>query len=707
MAENGNQSLGALEQHLKSMFDRYANNRAALLEPKWHRYRASFARDPTLDAKTWTASERDSRKSKTVFDLTKNKCLAAVTIIYDMLTQGGRLALMFMPEDVQQAKLLTQKQQSEGSGVAVEGLDPTVSDALEAQTNVVDRQLENCDGRLQLLKCLLSGAEYGMFWSKRFTTTLNTSGFKRIAPDLYQHVKSAEPAPGVEFKSVWSMFWDMEAASPEQREGVIERDFVSAYEVRQLKGQQFYIDTQLDLVLGRMAGPQRAAAGAQGGPNSNMPPALAEVAERTRTAEIREFWCRVPLSATLDFEGGLTDQVLETCGIEPPGAAQPDEAEATAEAPAPKPNEKTDAPGNEVFIHAITIDNLVVRYVHVEREDWPYFDDVWELNLDGNGGIGVAENVEQEQIVLNGAVRALEEATKLLGQLILAGKRESLQTDFVQLKTGLFLDLDADCRSIAEAIQQLKLDDTTGPLYKIIELFMQLGDLSSMIPRIEQGQQTFETQTLGELHERLDKAGKYLGMVIQRYDRMVEQWGLCFYRVNMLNPALASAMGSFKVKALGFTSFMNKTVRLKGLFDIMALAKSDPDLKLMTRFSEIYKEIIKGYDIDPQQILKTAQEMDAEAQQLQAQLDQMQAQGAAGGGGGGAGKSQEETMAKIQRLQAESRRADAQTAAISEGMVLKRAEVVTKLEKERAAPPTAATPPEPAAAPPTLERNTP
>jgi hypothetical protein len=290
MAENGNQSLGALEQHLKSMFDRYANNRTALPEPKWHRNRANFYRDPTLDTKTWTAGENDSRKSKTVFDITKNKCLAAVTIIYDMLTQGGRLALMFMPEDVEQAKLLTQQKQTEDAGMVVTGLDPTVQDAIEAQTNVVDRQLENCDGRLQLLKCLLSGAIYGKFWSKRFTTTINSSGYKRIAPDLYEHWKKAEPAPGVEFKSVWSMFWDMEAATPEQREGVVERDFVSAFEVRSLLGQKFYLDDQLKLVLGRMQGPDKRAAGAQGGPNSSLPPALAAVAERTRTAEIREFW---------------------------------------------------------------------------------------------------------------------------------------------------------------------------------------------------------------------------------------------------------------------------------------------------------------------------------------------------------------------------------------------------------------------------------
>ncbi|MCX7010283.1 MAG: hypothetical protein NTY53_24095 [Kiritimatiellaeota bacterium] len=219
---------------------------------------------------------------------------------------------------------------------------------------------------------------------------------------------------------------------------------------------------------------------------------------------------------------------------------------------------------------------------------------------------------------------------------------------------------------------------------------MQMGDLASMIPRIEQGQQTFELQTLGELKERLDKAGKYLGMVIQHYDRLTEWAGLNFYRANMLNPNAASAMGSFKVKALGFTSFMNKTVRLKGLVDVLMLAKSDPDLKLMTRLKGLYTEIIKGYDVDPDQILKTAQEMETEAAQNQALLASMQGDKTENN------RVEMELQARTQRLLAEAHKAEAQATAIAEDMTLKRAKVVTELEQQRTPAPVATPSPTPA-----------
>lgn len=123
MAEGSNATSLALEQHLKGMFSRYSTNRKKLLEPQWNRYRANFYRDPTLDDTTWTQAEKDPLRSKTIFDLTKNKVVSAVTIIYDMLTQGGRLALMFMPEDVEQAKAMS-RQQSAGRAPAPSSGEP-------------------------------------------------------------------------------------------------------------------------------------------------------------------------------------------------------------------------------------------------------------------------------------------------------------------------------------------------------------------------------------------------------------------------------------------------------------------------------------------------------------------------------------------------------------------------------------------------------
>ncbi|MCX7010284.1 MAG: hypothetical protein NTY53_24100 [Kiritimatiellaeota bacterium] len=424
MADNFNQSLGTLETHLTCVRDRGFLNRQASIEPKWQRNRANFYRDPTLDAKTWTEAEKDGRTSKTVFDITKNKCMAAVTIIYDMVTQGGRLALMVMPEDRAEAKaeisgstrppaLLTaggqpgtptNPEQANAGADMVSQAAADVQAAVDKQTALVDRQFENCDARLQVLKSLLSGAIYGSFWCKRYVSKIATRGFRRLAPDVYEPFEQDEPAPAFEAKSIWNMFWDIEAATPEQREYVFERSFVSQFEVRQMMKKPYYLDRKLKLVLDKMQSTTRANNTTSGGPGTTLPPAMQAVSERSRTGELIEFWCRAPLKTVLEFEHGLLEDELAALDL-------PTQSE---QMPLPE-----DEAGNEVYIMAETIDGQLVRYTRVSRDDWPYFDDVWELNLDGPGGIGVADNVEQEQLVLNGAVRALEEVTKILGQLIL------------------------------------------------------------------------------------------------------------------------------------------------------------------------------------------------------------------------------------------------------------------------------------------------
>ena len=64
--------------------------------------RAAYYKRSDLDPRTWTDGEKRSDKGKTVFDVTKQKILAGVTIIYDMLCMGGRLAFMLVPDDLDQ-----------------------------------------------------------------------------------------------------------------------------------------------------------------------------------------------------------------------------------------------------------------------------------------------------------------------------------------------------------------------------------------------------------------------------------------------------------------------------------------------------------------------------------------------------------------------------------------------------------------------------
>lgn len=737
MAEQ--QLLSSAATFLDTLYNRYKTNRDAWLTVKWTRNRAAYYKRPDLDPRTWTDGEKRSDKGKTVFDVTKQKILAGVTIIYDMLCMGGRLAFMLVPDDLGQGSGVAAKPETgnlkpesggEGAGGSAGGVAlPTAgagqADFSQEQSDLdlmqrrIDRQLEACNARAELHKTLLSGGIYGDFWTKFFESEIIHSSYQQLAPGLFDLVEVKEPAPAFEYKSPWNMFHDLEANSDEKMEAVVERDFFSTYEIRKLLGKPFYITSAIRRVLQAATDTIQGGSGGQGA-NSNLPPHLQEICQRTRTIEVREFWTLLPEKLAQEFEDTmLTPEERAACGgigpelAEFPGDDQTEGEEENGSqgrmAPTEASSQKSvvsgqnqesgglgqpalpsrendlDDKGNDVYIHAITADREIIRWVRVTRDDWAFLHDVWELNLDGQGGISIADNVDQEQMVLNGAVRALEESTKLLGQLILAVKREYVDGDLEALRTGKVIEINGDCRDIREAIMQLKLDDVTAPLYKIIELFTGMVDQVSMIPRIEQGQQTMEAQTLGELRERLDKAGKYLGSVIQRYDRLVERIVMHFYRWNMEDPNLTEGKGNYRVKALGFSSFMNKIVRLQNLINLLQLILKDQDLKSMSKLKWLFAEIIKGNDIDPDQIIKSIAEMQAEAAQQQALLAQDQA--------AGAGKQADTALmeANIQRLLAESRKNDAdaqlklvQAEAKKRGITLDTAKTVTDLEGKRA-----------------------
>jgi hypothetical protein len=276
--------------------------------------------------------------------------------------------------------------------------------------------------------------------------------------------------------------------------------------------------------------------------------------------------------------------------------------------------------------------------------------------------VSIADNVEGWQTSLNGALRSLEDGVKLVTNVILAIKRRYLETDVEdeEIFNGRILDLAEDCDDARKAIQQVLFQDVTGPLREVITMFISFADLSSMIPRAEQGQQSENPQTAYELRERLRQAGKYLGGVVRNFDRMIEDIIRDFYRANLANPLVQGGkLGLYRVKALGFTSFENRFVRAQSLMNLLSIILQSEDLKAMSEIRWIWEEIIKGHDIDPDQVIKTPETMEAEARGKQEELAALQASEASAQAGGmppdpNANLLAAKLQAEIEKLLAES-----------------------------------------------------
>lgn len=588
-----------LAQYLRTeLYEKWATDRKEI-EKKWQTNENAFK---GVSEGFWKTGETEAWRSNTFIMLTKIKVLSAYSMIIDMLLQGGQLpfALDLSPWDQ----------------VTLEDLPPekqeAVQDQIDDMTALIQQQILDCKGDRELMKCVMSGAKLGETYWRSFVHEITRRGFKTLNmaprgtpnPDRFarhEYFEESVTVPGFEYVSCWDMFRDLETDDMQKSRGYCQREFDSPYDLRKLKGQAYYVDEAIDRLL------ENHSKGLSKGNKENMRPGLRNIKNRYNTIEKLTFWCRVPRKIVEKFEA-------ETEGKE------------TSSLTTDFVND-----GDEVEIGAVLAEDEVIRLVRVRPESRPHGRVVWEIDLDGTSGTGIADNVQSVQMVLNGMVRAFEDNKKLAANVIAGIKKSLLLNWSGEFKPGELIEVAEEARTAAEAIQQIVIQDVGQTLLDGIGLMERYADEVSMLPKILQGA-TFEKQkpdTLGEINILQANAGKYLGSVIKNFDEgMIEPIVSRFYEYNMMDETVQKGKGSYIVKALGFAGFQDKVVRLSKILQALNLAISSPAIAAETRLKSLLEQVWRGLDIDPQQVAKSKQEKEEDAQaMMQARQQEMDEQG--------------------------------------------------------------------------------
>lgn len=643
---------GNLASHFKThIFSCLEQNRKQL-EPRWEKNHLAYAREPGAknddDPNKWrTAENLKTWQSDTVWDIVKQKCVTAVMITRDVMFKGGRAAFMVQPD-------IIGNEASEISETPDEQEKTT-----QEQEQLIHRQLADCDFKSELTRAIQSGAQYAPMILKRVVKSFPRLRYVEVQPGVWQAETVNEDHLAVEFKNVWNMYWDLETKDPRDGLGFAEYEPLADWDIEALRDHPLAVPRAIDHLL-RKCGDRSdtSADGADGTASDTDSPARRKLTKRLRKRKAYHFWGRLALAEALKFE-------RETAGDELPGEEESEEATA----------------GKYVRVFIMVVDDIIALYSRVEREDIPYHMRYWEEDQDQLGGVSVADNVIQHQKSMTGIVRALEDNAKQVSNLIAAVKRQYIKTDLNAWEPGMLIELDEECDDARKAIQQIQFVDSIAPLLKALETFLVFADHSSMLPRSEQGQQADHQQTAFELAQRLERAGKYLGAVIQNIDAIVEEVVTEFYKWNMGDPNITVGRGSFRVKALGFTSFENRITRLQNLLQLLNIAVSKDEILSIVKLRWIVEEIVKALDLDSDQVVKTPAEMTAEADQREAQLTaNLQSEG-------GSNLAYERELAEIARLRAEANLKDVTAEAKRQEVVIKKAETVHRLTTKPAKPP--------------------
>ena len=229
----------------------------------------------------------------------------------------------------------------------------------------------------------------------------------------------------------------------------------------------------------------------------------------------------------------------------------------------------------------------------------------YELNPYQFFGIGVPENMEDSQQIMNGHARMAIDNLALSGNLVF-DIDETLLVPGQDMKVFPGKIFRRQSGQPGQAIHGLKFPSTTNENMMMFDRFRQLADEATGIPSYSHGTTGIQstTRTAAGMSMLMGAAALSIKTVIKNIDDyLLKPLGKTLFHWNMqFNDDRPEIKGDLEIKARGTSSLMQKEVRSQRLMTFMQTA-ANPSLAPFVKWHTILKEVAKSLDIDPEQII--------------------------------------------------------------------------------------------------------
>jgi len=276
----------------------------------------------------------------------------------------------------------------------------------------------------------------------------------------------------------------------------------------------------------------------------------------------------------------------------------------------------------------------------------PYVAAPYELNPYSFFGVGIAENMDDTQTLMNGFMRMAVDNAVLSGNLI-------FEVDETNLVPGQDLSLypgkvfRRQGGAPGQALFGTKYPNVSQENMMLFDKARQLSDESTGFPSFAHGQTGVSGvgRTASGISMLMGAAQGSIKTVIKNVDDyLLRPLGEGLFRFNMQFDFDPSIKGDLEVKARGTESLMANEVRSQRLMQFLQIA-SNPALAPFAKFQYVIREIAKSLDLDPEKVTNNMSDAALQAElmkQFQAQQPQQQQAPVAGadardptGAGGG------------------------------------------------------------------------
>jgi len=235
----------------------------------------------------------------------------------------------------------------------------------------------------------------------------------------------------------------------------------------------------------------------------------------------------------------------------------------------------------------------------------PYMVCPYETNPYQFFGIGIPENMEDSQAIMNGHARMAIDNLALSGNLVF-DIDETLLVPGQDMKVFPGKIFRRQSGQPGQAIHGLKFPSTTNENMMMFDRFRQLADESTGIPSYSHGTTGVQstTRTAAGMSMLMGAAALSIKTVIKNIDDyLLKPLGKTLFYWNMqFNDDKPEIKGDLEIKPRGTSSLMQKEVRSQRLMTFMQTA-ANPSLAPFVKWHTILKEVAKSLDIDPEQVI--------------------------------------------------------------------------------------------------------
>ena len=247
----------------------------------------------------------------------------------------------------------------------------------------------------------------------------------------------------------------------------------------------------------------------------------------------------------------------------------------------------------------------------------PYYAVPYELNPYSFFGVGIAENMDDTQTLMNGFMRMAVDNAALSGNML-------IEVDETNLVPGQDLSVypgkvfRRQGGAPGQAIFGTKFPNVSGENMQMFDKARVLADESTGFPSFAHGQTGVSGvgRTASGISMLMSAANGSIRNVIKNVDDyMLKPLGKAFFNFNMQFDFDPEIKGDLEVRAQGTESLMANEVRSQRLMQFLQVAQN-PVLAPFAKMDYLIREIAVSMDLDPEKVTNSLQDAAIQAEIL-------------------------------------------------------------------------------------------